>query len=98
MKQKWLIKQPERYKNLQLEIPEPKNLTIHWLKFGLAWGLFMFGIMTFLSPFLQHKSITLRSVSIGFPVWLLAGLGWGYMMKIWMNRIGDAAGRTRGNR
>ena len=49
LKEKWLRKQPARYKNIKLEIPEIKNTTKHWLKIGLVWGLCGFGARTLLN-------------------------------------------------
>lgn len=86
LKQKWLLKQPERYQNINLEIPKKKNTTKNWLKIGLLWGLFMYLIMIFIFPLIQQEQITRLKILIGIPVWLLSGLGFGYIMKIWMNR------------
>jgi hypothetical protein len=86
MKQKWLDKQPERYKNLNLEIIEKKNTTKHWLKSALFFGLFMFVIMQILFPLIENKEITPKSILIGIPLWLFCGLGWAFTMKWWMNK------------
>jgi hypothetical protein len=42
LKQKWLEKQPVRYKNINLEILEKKKMNKNWLKSGLFFGVFMF--------------------------------------------------------
>ena len=88
MKQKWLDKQPDRYKNLNLEILEKKNTTKHWLKSGLFFGLFMTVIMQILFPLIENKEITPKSILIGIPLWLICGLGWALTMKWWMNKNG----------
>ena len=85
LKEKWLIKQPDRYKNIKLEIPKKKNTTKSWLRSGLLWGLFMFVSMTLIVPLIEQNPITLKSILIGFPIWLISGLGWGYIMKSIMN-------------
>lgn len=89
MKQNWLKKQPERFKNINLETPEEKNTTKNWLKMGLFWGLFMYVAMTFIFPFIGQEEITRMSMLIGIPIWLTAGLSFGYFMKIWMNKKGN---------
>ena len=88
LKQNWLDTQPARYKNINLEIPEKKNSTKNWLKSGLLWGLIMYVTMTFIFPLIQQKQISKMNILIGIPVWLLGGLGFGYTLKIWMNRKG----------
>ena len=91
LKQTWLDKQPERYKNLNLELVTPKMTTKNWLKMGLAWGLFMYLTMVFIFPFIMQEEITQKSMLIGIPIWLIGGLSFGFTMKIWMNRKGKIA-------
>lgn len=88
LKQNWLAKQPDRYKNISLEIPEKKNSTKSWLKSGLLWGLFMFVSMVLIYPMIKGVEITQESILIGIPLWLIVGLGWGYTMKRSMNKKG----------
>lgn len=90
MKQKWLDKQPERYKNLNLDIIEieKKNTTKNWLKSGLYFGVFMFLSMVIIYPLIQGKEITLENIMIGIPLWVVGGLIWGLTMKWWMNKKG----------
>ena len=88
LKQNWLAKQSDRYKNINLEIPEKKNPTKNWLKSGLFFGLFMYISMIIIFPLIKGEEITQRNLLIGLPFWLIGGLGWGYMMKRWMNKKG----------
>lgn len=90
IKQKWLDKQPERYKNLNLDIIEieKKNTTKNWLKSGLYFGVFMFLSMVIIYPLIQGKEITLENIMIGVPLWVVGGLIWGLTMKWWMNKKG----------
>lgn len=88
MRKSWLDKQPERYKNINLNVPEKKNSTKNWLKSGLFFGTFMYVSMIIVFPLIDGEVITLRRMLIGIPVWLICGLGWGYIMKIWMNKMG----------
>lgn len=89
LKENWLKKQPERYLKLKLEISENKNSTKNWLKYGLLWALLMYVTMTFLFPLIQHEPISTTIALIGIPIWILGGLGFGYTMKVWMNRKGN---------
>jgi len=88
LKQSWLDKQPERYKNLNLEVDDTKNITKNWLKAGLLWGLFMYIGMTFIFPLIEQEQITQKSMLRGIPIWLIGGLIMGYTNKIWLNRKG----------
>ena len=88
LKQNWLDKQPDRYKSINLEIAEKKNSTKNWLKSGLFFGLFMFVFMVILYPLIKGEAITQKSIFIGIPLCLIGGFGWGYTMKIWMNKKG----------
>ncbi len=88
LKQNWLEKQPERYKNINLEIPKNKNSTKNWLKSGLYFGLFMLVSMEIIFPLIKKEEITLESILIEIPLWIIAGLAWAYTMKWWMNKKG----------
>ena len=90
IKQKWLDKQPERYKNLDLDIIEieKNNTTRNWLKSGLYFGVFMFLCMVIIYPLIRGKEITLEDIMIGMPLWIIGGLVWGLTMKWWMNKKG----------
>lgn len=88
MRQSWLDKQPQRYSNINLKISDEKNTTKNWLKGGLFFALFMFVLMQLVFPLLDGREITLKSILIGIPIWLIAGLAWGYTMKAWMNKKG----------
>jgi hypothetical protein len=46
----------------------------------------MFTAMEILYPLIAGHELTLRTLLIGIPLWLLGGPGWGYTMKIVMNR------------
>ena len=88
LKENWLKKQPERYKNLNLECTEKKNTTKKWLKFGLLWGLFMFVFSIIVNPLISNVQITQKMILLNILIWSIGGLGFGYIMKIWMNRKG----------
>lgn len=88
LKQNWLNKQANRYKNLNLEIAQKKNTTKRWLMSGLLFGFLMYLIMIIIYPLVLHEEITQRKLLIGIPIWLIFGLAWGYTMKAWMNKKG----------
>lgn len=88
LKQKWLDKQPERFRNINLEYPDKSNTTKNWLKSGLFFGLFMFIGMVIISPMINGDDITRNSILTGIPLWLICGLAWGLTMKGWMNKKG----------
>lgn len=75
------------FRNSGPGIPEKKNTTRRWLISGLLFGLFMFIMMAIIYPLVTHQEITLRSLLISVPLWLIGGLGWGYTMKIVMIKI-----------
>ena len=37
-------------------------------------------------PLLAGNEITLKMILIGIPVWTVAGMGFGYLMKYWMGK------------
>ncbi len=88
IKQNWLDKQPDRYKNLNLEIPDKESSTKNWLKSGLGFGLIMYVSLIIAFPLIKEEEITQRNLLLGLPFWIIGGLGWGYTMKIWMNKKG----------
>ncbi len=80
-KQSWLAAQPARYANLSFHTVERKNT--HWLKMGLLWAAFMFIVMTVVMSVIDESSYSLENMLIRIPIWLVAGLIFGFVMK-WM--------------
>lgn len=88
LKRRWLNKQPDRFKNLDLNsIPNPYEKN-GWIKQGLSWGLFMFLVMTFLFPLFSGEEITWKSVLSAIPTWIIGGLIFGYSLKVFMGKRG----------
>lgn len=52
-----------------------------WQKLGLTWAMWMFVTMTFIWPLINGEEITVKSVIIGIPIWLIGGLFFGYFMR-----------------
>ncbi len=75
-------KQPDRYKNFDLEnVPNPFE-GYGWVRQGLYWGLFMYVFMALMFPLIDGEGITLKKALIGIPIWTIGGLGFGYIMKL----------------
>jgi hypothetical protein len=98
LKAKWLDKQSERYEHIDTKhIPNPFDKK-RWIKLGLRWGAYMFVLMSIVFPFLDGKEITLKTLSLGLVIWTIAGLVFGYIMKLFFNKsIGKKGKNTADN-
>ena len=54
----------------------------------------MFVIMTFGFPYFDGQEITLKSILIGIYFGQFAGLGFGYTMKMFMNKTTNKKGKN----
>ena len=88
LKQHWLDKQPARFINITLEVPEKVKTKKFWIRNGLTFGLVMYIFQTILSPLMQGDEINVRMLIIAAPIWFLFGLGFGYMNKSFITRKG----------
>ena len=89
-KRRWLAKQPKRYENLDLG---PLSMSkVKWPFIGLMFGIAMFIIMSFIIKIylylidrpdvdLWTYILDLEFLAISLVIWLLAGIGFGYLMK-----------------
>ena len=94
LKERWLAKQPERFKNIDLtKIPDPFSKK-SWVYSGLSFGAFMFLFMEIIMPLITDDFKWLK-FAIGVPVWLAAGLGWGYFMKVFSGKRGKQQTQTK---
>lgn len=83
-KSNWLAKQPARYENIDVqEITVSKT---NWVKAGLLYGSIMFILMTFLFPLVMGEAITIKSILIAIPIWVIAGLLCVLLLKWWMGK------------
>lgn len=82
-KAKWLKKQPERFKNIDIEhIPNPFDKK-SWIITGLSFGAFMFVFMGIgFRYFIEREAITLKSSVFHLITWIIGGLIYGYIMKL----------------
>ena len=53
----------------------------NWVRNGLLWGGMMYIVMTFVFPYIEGNEIPVKRMLINIPVWLFAGVGYGYAMK-----------------
>ena len=54
------------------------NMNSKWWLRGLVWGFFMLIAMTILWPLMDGSGIRLSKILIGVPVWIAAGLLYGF--------------------
>lgn len=52
-----------------------------WIKFGLAWGVFMAIVLNIGFSLLDGTVIDWKKAAIGLPVWLIFGLIFGYVSR-----------------
>lgn len=88
LKEKWLKQQPERFKNIDVNIIPDPFAKKGWIAYGLMFGVIMFLLMEIATPLIMDEEITAFHLAIGVPVWLIAGLGWGYFMKVFSGKKG----------
>ena len=87
-KQAWLKKQPERFQNLELELPPKMKSNERILLAGLVFGVSMYLMMEIIFPFISKEPITQAELLKAIPVWLAAGVIWAVVMIFWMNKKG----------
>ena len=88
LKRKWLGKQPARYEKLAVKNDTNTFAGYGWIKEGLSFGFFMFIVMTFISnPLLMDENpFTWRSLVSGLISWLVGGLLYGLIMKLFIGK------------
>lgn len=87
LKAAWLAKQPERYKDIDVNTTPNIFDKKHWIKTGMSWGALMFVIMSVLFPLIFGEEITLKTIAIGVVVWTIGGLGFGFFMKMYTKNV-----------
>lgn len=86
LKVKWLKKQPDRFKMINTPTTPKLINKKGWIVMGLTWGALMFLTMTFGFPFFMGEEVNLEDISIGLVIWSIAGLIFGYTMKVFLNK------------
>lgn len=89
MKDKWIEKQPERYASIELnEFANPYE-GYGWIKQGLFFGTFMYVFIALVIPLVSNKEISSQDLLIEIPIWLIGGLAFGYIMRLFSNKKGN---------
>ena len=58
------------------------STTKQWIATGLSWGLLMFIAMVLVFPLVvEGESYTWKKIVLGFFLWMIGGLGFGYLNK-----------------
>lgn len=84
LKSSWLTKQPKRFQDINVDdIPNPYDKKA-WRATGLSWGGSMFIIMSIIYPYFDGQIITWWTLLLGLVIWTIGGLGFGYMMKLFL--------------
>jgi len=86
LKARWLTKQVRRFEGVDVKNVDNPFDGMGWVQQGLSWGIFMFILMTFIFPLLTREPITMNRILLAIPIWTIAGLGFGYYMKNFMNK------------
>lgn len=58
------------------------NKKFSWIKYGLMFGGSMYVYKFIVSPFIFDEEISLVKALVGIPFWLLGGLAFGYLTKL----------------
>jgi hypothetical protein len=61
-----------------------KGWLTNWVKRGLVWGFFMFIVMAIGFPLLEKSPITWCGIAVKLVVWMVVGLGYGYVTHQWI--------------
>jgi hypothetical protein len=76
MKKRWLVKQKEKFAQPLTINPIQKS---GWTA-AFSWAFFMYLMMEIIFPSLFEKKVPeIRNLLIGIPVWLIAGLCYGWL-------------------
>ena len=91
MREKWLTKQPERYKTIEAQSTFNPFDKKHWIFTGLSFGILMFVLMAVVMPIIQSRTITIKGLGIQFVTWMIGGLVFGFTMKLYVQAKGKSA-------
>ncbi len=85
-KERWLAKQPQRFRNIEAEeVPDPFN-NENWLKTALGWAVIMFVMMGIVFPYFYGDEITVHSLLFTLMMCTVGGLLFGYSMKLFNSK------------
>src|SRR6056297_575196 len=85
-KERWLAKQPQRFRNIEAEeVPDPCN-NENWLKTALGWAVIMFVMMGIVFLYFYGDEITVHSLLFTLMMCTVGGLLFGYSMKLFTSK------------
>lgn len=70
-----------------MEVNQNNHKKKYWVIEGLVWGVFMFLMMGILFPLAQKESFTTKRVLLSLLYWLIGGLVYGYISKLFQNYV-----------
>lgn len=82
LERKWLAAQPARFENINFKDIREMDKPAVWAAAGFVWGTFMFFWNT---PFDDGWPI----IVFGMILWSYAGLGFAYVLRLWLMRKGN---------
>lgn len=65
-----------------MEVKQNNHWKKYWVIEGLVWGAFMFLMMGILFPLAQKEPLTTKRVLLSLLWWLMGGLIYGYIAKL----------------
>lgn len=83
MRERWLQKQPQRFTKIRPNLVPDPFANSGWVAYGTAFGFTMFVLNGIIFPQLCNVDFMALDIVAVLPVWLLGGLAWGYIMKIY---------------
>lgn len=85
LKKIWLEKQPQRFKNIDIEKVSNPFDQKSWIKTGLSWGVSMFIMMSIIFPLCDGSEINTKTIIMGIVLWTISGFIFGFTMKLFFN-------------
>lgn len=70
-----------------MEVNQNNQKKKYWVIEGLVWGVFMFLMMGILFPLAQKEPFTTKRVLLSLLYWLIGGLVYGYISKLFQNYV-----------
>ncbi len=90
LRAKWLEKQPARYNAVDVENTPNAFGNGSWLRSGIGFGGTMFVLMALVFPVLGGEDLVLSTLLIEFVIWMLGGLLFGFVMKVFLAQTGGS--------
>jgi hypothetical protein len=85
----WLSKQPVRFTKVDAQKISNPFEAKGWIGQGLNFGLIMFALNDLIIPIFSGKEMQLTKLLIGIPIWILGGMLFAYIMKLFLSKKGE---------